>query len=152
MKGKLIVKNKKAFFDYEILDTFEAGVVLTGAEVKSIKNSQIVLQDSFVRSDNGELWLWNANIPRYKFSSDDEYDPHRSRKLLLKRKEIDKLESKVKQGRLTIVPLKVYLLRGKVKVEIGLARGRKRHDKKNKRKEEDLKRELHREKRKHMVK
>ena len=152
MSRKVINKNKKAFFNYEIRDRVEAGVVLTGAEVKAIKNSQINLNDSFVKIEKGEAWLWNAEIPQYKFSDLDEYDPRRTRKLLLKKKEIDWLQSKVDQKRLTIVPLLVYLTRGKVKIEIGLGKGKKSYDKKRKLKEKDLERELHREKRRYMIK
>lgn len=148
---KLITKNKKAYFDYEILDSIEAGVQLSGAEVKSIKLGQISLRDSFVRVEKFEAWLWNANITRYQYSSDEKYDPFRRRKLLLKRKEIDTLANKTKQAGLTLLPLKIYLTRGKVKVEVGIGRGRKQYDKKNKIKERELDRELHRERRKYMI-
>lgn len=149
---KIISKNKKVYFDYEILDELEAGIVLTGAEVKSVKNSQINLADSFVRFEGDEAYLWNANISPYKHAYDPGYNPVRSRKLLLKRSEMGVLQNKAKQGRLTIVPLKVYLSRGLVKLSVGLVRGKKRHEKKSKQKERDLDRELHREKRTLMVK
>lgn len=152
MSIKIVSKNRKAYFDYEILDEFEAGIVLKGAEVKAIKNSQINLADSFVRFEQDQPYLWNAHISQYKHSFDPSYDPLRSRKLLLKKSEISTLLSKSKQARLTIVPLKVYLSRGLVKLSIGLVRGKKRYEKKQKIKERDLDRELHREKRAYMVK
>lgn len=148
---KLITKNKKAFFDYSILERIEAGVVLTGAEVKSVKDGQVSLRDSFVLIDNEEAWLWNANITKYKYSSDDNYDPFHRRKLLLKRKEIHALASKSKQKGISLIPLTIYLTRGKVKVEVGLGRGNKQYDKKEKVKEREQVRELHRERRKYMV-
>lgn len=152
MSIKIISKNKRAYFDYEILEEFEAGIALAGAEVKSVKNSQVNLADSFVRFEGDQAYLWNANIAMYKHAYDPSYDPLRSRKLLLKKGEIDMLQSKVKQARLTVVPLKVYLSRGLVKLSIGLVRGKKQYEKKLKIKERDLDRELHREKRVHMVK
>lgn len=153
MKVKIVHKNKKAFFDYEILERLEAGIVLSGAEVKSVKNGQITLRDAFVRIEDGEAYLWNADISRYKYSSQfKDYDPKARRKLLLKKRQIEYLEAKQKSSKLTIVPLKVYLKHGLVKIEIALVRGKKRHEKKNKIKERDLDRQLHREKRKYMVK
>ncbi|MCA9375012.1 SsrA-binding protein SmpB [Candidatus Dojkabacteria bacterium] len=149
---KLISKNRRAYFDYEILDEFEAGIVLTGAEVKAVKNGQINLRDSFVRISQNTVILWNADISKYIYSSDPNYDPIRSRKLLLKKREIGSLISKSKASRLTIIPLKVYLKRGRVKILIGLAKGRRVHEKKARQKERDLDRELHREKRKYMLK
>jgi SsrA-binding protein len=150
MSIKIVHKNKKAYFNYEILESIEAGIVLSGAEVKATKNGQINMGDSFVKIEGNEAWLWNANISKYKFSDDDKYDPTKRRKLLLKRKEIDSLTSKVKQGGLTLVPTMAYLARGRVKIEVSLARGKKQHDKKIKLKELQEKRDLHREKRKHL--
>ena len=122
-----------------------------GQEVKSIKNSQINIYDSFVKIEKEEAWLWNADIPKYSHSSSNSYDPFRSRKLLLKKKEIYKITTKLNTKGLTVVPTKVYLKNGKVKVEIGLARGKKEYQKKERIKERDLDRELHREKRKYLV-
>ena len=147
----MAAKNKKALRNYEVKDTLEAGVVLTGAEVKSVKDNRVNISDAYVKEMSGELWLINADIARYKFSGDENYDSTRSRKLLVKRGEMESLVSKTKQGGLTIIPLKIYVNRGLVKVLIGIGRGRKRHEKKLRDKERDLERSLHREKRKHMV-
>lgn len=152
MKGKSLAENRKARFDYEILETYEAGISLLGQEVKSIKGGQMSLKEAYVKIINDELVLWNAHVPRYKFSSDDNYDPIRDRKLLLKKKEIRKLSQKLNTAGLTIIPLKVYLNNGKIKVLIGLARGKKQHDKQRRVKERELDRELHREHRKYMIK
>jgi SsrA-binding protein len=145
------IKNKKAFFNYEISDTFETGVVLTGAEVKSIKSGRIDLSDAYVKIVGGELWLINADIPRYKYDGSSEYDPKRSRKLLIKKKELIQLENKLRQKNLTLIPVSVYTTRGKIKVEVGFGKGRRRHEKKARQKERDLDRELLYESRKHMV-
>jgi|AntAceMinimDraft_15_1070371.scaffolds.fasta_scaffold12067_3 SsrA-binding protein len=145
------IKNKKAFFNYKILESLEVGVVLTGAEVKSLRNNRGNLADAFVKKIRGEFWLVNMEIPRYKYDGNPDYDAHRSRKLLLKRKEMVKLESKMKQGRLSLIPISVYLKGRRVKVEIALAKGKKKYEKKNAQKEKDLERELHREKRKYMI-
>lgn len=141
------IVNKKAKRDYEILETLEVGVVLTGAEVKSIKSGHIFLKDGFVQVQNGELLLENVEIPQYRFSSLEDYNPRRTRKLLAKKREIERLDGKSKQGGLTIVPLKVFTVRGLIKMEIALCRGRKRYEKKNREKQRDLDRELHRQKR-----
>jgi len=143
--------NKKAFFDYVVLETIEAGMVLNGSEVKSIFGGQVNLVNSFIKIDNGELWLWNADITKYKFSSEKNYDSFRSRKLLVQKKEIYRLESKMKQGRLTLIPLKIYSVKSRIKLEIGLCKGKKVYEKKMADKERDLKRELHREKRSLMI-
>ena len=145
------IKNKKAFFNYEISDTFEAGIVLAGAEVKSIKDGRINLSDSYVKILGGELWLVNADIPKYRYDGSSDYDSKRSRKLLVKGKELVGIDSKLKQKNLTLIPLSVYTTRGKIKVEVGFGKGRKRHEKKAREKERDLNRELLYERRKHMV-
>jgi|LSQX01.1.fsa_nt_gb SsrA-binding protein len=145
------IKNKKASFNYEISDAFEAGIVLAGAEVKSIKSGRVNLSDAFVKIVGGELWLVNADIPRYKSDGSLEYDSKRSRKLLVKRKELVKIDSKLKQKNLTLIPLSVYTSRGKIKVEVAFGKGRKKHEKKAREKERELDRELLYEKRKYMV-
>lgn len=145
------IKNRKASFNYEILESLEAGIVLTGSEVKSLRNNRGNLSEAFVKKIGGEYWVVNMEIPRYKYDGNPDYDPTRSRKLLLKRKEMVKLESKMKQGRLSLIPLNVYLKGNKVKIEVGLAKGKKRYEKKLAEKERDLKRELEREKRKYMI-
>ncbi len=143
--------NKKASFNYEIQDTFEAGIVLTGAEVKSIKTGRLNLGDAFVKIINNELWLVNADIPQYKYSADEHYDSTRSRKLLINKDQFVKLQSKIKQGNLTLVPVSVYDTRGFLKVEVGIGKGRKHYEKKLREKERDLDIELHIENRRYVV-
>lgn len=151
MTKKIITKNKKATFNYELLDRYEAGIVLSGMEVKSIKNSQINISDAFIRFDKDEAWLWNADIPQYKYSSDASYEPKRSRKLLLHKSQINSLQSNLNTKGYAVVPTLVYLVGGKVKVEIALGKGRKSHEKQRRVKERELDRDLHRDKRQYMV-
>ncbi len=145
------IKNRKAYFDYEIIETLEVGIALKGYEVKSIKQGQISLGDSYVIIKGEELFLLNASISRYKYMGKEEYDSVRTRKLLAKKREIISLASKVKQKNLTMVPLKVYTKGGRVKLEVGLVRGKKRYEKKESIKKRELDRELHCEKRKFVV-
>ena len=145
------ITNKKAYFNYDIKDTFEAGIVLTGAEVKSVRDGRCNLADAYVKIIGNELWLVNADIARYKFDSNDDYDSARSRKLLVKRREINKLESKLKQARLTLIPVSMYTTRNLIKVEVGLGKGKRNYEKKNVEKDRDVKRDMARIKRKHMV-
>lgn len=123
------VVNKKALFDYEVVESYEVGVVLTGAEVKSTKTGQVSLTGSRVVNLGGEMWVIGMNIPQYKNSSLDEYDPARRRKLLLKREEIVAIESKRQSAGLTVVPLAVYNKGSLIKLEIGLVRGKKKYEK-----------------------
>jgi len=146
-----LARNKKAYFDYEILETLEVGMVLTGSEVKAIRTRQMSLADSYVRIENGQLQLWNATISQYKFSNEKNYDPLRNRILLAKRNDIYRLQSKMKQGRLTLIPLRAFTKGKLIKLEIGLCKGRKRHEKKAREKERVLDRELHRDKREIMI-
>ena len=143
--------NKKARFDYEILESLEVGIVLLGMEVKSVKSGRVNISDAFVKVIGDELWLVNADITKYQYASDDHYDSKRTRKLLIKRNQLDKLESKMKQGNLTLIPLSIYTVRGYVKVEIGLARGKKYHEKRKAEKERDMDRDLLYESRKFVV-
>ena len=143
--------NKKARFDYEILESLEVGIVLLGMEVKSVKSGRVNISDAFVKIIGDELWLVNADITKYQYASDDHYDSKRTRKLLIKRNQLDKLESKMKQGNLTLIPLSIYTVRGYVKVEIGLARGKKYHEKRKAEKERDMDRDLLYESRKFVV-
>lgn len=145
------VKNRKAYFDYEILETLEVGVVLEGYEVKSLRDGGGSLKDSYVIIKDDEFWLLNGHISRYKYMGEKNYDPVRTRKLLAKRKEMVTWKSKIKQANLTIVPLKIYAKGKKIKMEIGLARGKKKYEKKEAVKKRELERELHREKRKFVV-
>lgn len=127
---KVVAKNRRARHDYEILQTHEAGVALVGTEVKSVREGQIQLKDSYAREDGGELWLVGVHIAPYSQADGfGGHDPERRRKLLLHRSEIAELASRVAQEALTLVPLSVYFRDGKVKVELGLARGRRRYDK-----------------------
>lgn len=148
---RMKIVNKKASFNYEILESLEAGVVLTGAEVKAIKSGRANIGDAYVKVLNNELWLVNANIPKYEFATDKNYDPARSKKLLINRVQLDRLESKMKQGNLTLIPVSLYTVRGMIKVEVGLAKGRKYHEKRDRDKERDLDRELHYESKKYVV-
>ena len=145
------VKNRKAFFDYEILETLEVGIVLEGHEVKSVKNGGLSLKESYVISKNEEFFLFNSNIVKYKFSSQQDYDANRTRKLLASKKQILSWNSKIKRSNLTMVPLKAYAKGKRLKLEIGLAKGKKKHEKKEAVKKRELERELHGEKRKFMV-
>jgi len=145
------IVNKKALHNYQILERFEAGIVLTGAEVKSLRGGRCNLKDSYVKVLNDQLWLINADIAQYKYDGSPDYDSTRSRKLLIKKKELIYLQSKMKQGNLTLVPLRIYL-KGKIfKVEVGLAKGKKIHEKRQEEKKRDMERELLLEKRKYMV-
>ena len=124
--------NKRAGFDYEILEKYEAGLALTGAEVKSIKTGHISLKGAFVSLHDGELYLTNATIPRYPFSSPDiPYDPTRSRKLLVKRSQIKSFIGKLHSEGLTLVPIRVYTKKRLVKLEFALAKGKKKIDKRS---------------------
>ena len=145
------IKNKKALFNYEISDSFEAGIVLTGAEVKSIKSGRINLSDAYVKIVGGELWLINADIPRYKYDGSPEYDSKRSRKLLVNKKELIQIDSKIKQKNLTLIPVSVYTTRGKIKVEVAFGKGRRKHEKRARERERDMDRDLLYQSRKHMV-
>lgn len=123
-------KNKKALFDYELLDAYEAGLVLSGAEVKSVRNKQINLKGSYISILEGEAYLKNAHISPYTFAAYKEsYDPERPRKLLLSKKEIAYLQGKTQEKGLTIVPVSVYTKGPQIKLELAIARGKKKHDK-----------------------
>ncbi len=139
----VLAKNKKAFFDYEILEKYEAGIVLSGAEVKAAKSGQIKLTESFVAFQGETPFLTNAHISRYKKSNPNEpYDPTRSRQLLLHKKEIAHLIGKKSKEGLTIVPLSAYTARNMIKIELGLGRGKKKHDKRDKIKKRDTDRDI----------
>lgn len=141
---KIVALNKKARFDYHVVETFEAGIVLTGAEIKSIRTNGISLTESYIRPYRGELFLLNAHITLYSHSGLKEYDPIRKRKLLMHRDEIDRLVGKVEQKGLTLVPLSLYLKKGKAKVELALAKGKAAPDKRQSMKDRQSKRDLER--------
>lgn len=126
---KIVSTNRKARHDYELLDDFEAGIVLMGSEIKSIRAGKVNLREGYVQVRDGELWLINTHIAAYDQAGQFGHDPLRPRKLLLHRKEIDRIISRVQEKGLTIVPTVMYLTRGIAKVEIALARGKKQYDK-----------------------
>lgn len=139
------IKNRKAFYNYEILDRYTAGIQLTGTEIKSIREGQANLNDSYCFIKQGEMWVRNMHISEYKQGNIYNHEPKRDRKLLLSKREIRKLQDKLKDKGLTIIPLKVFIpSRGFAKLEIGLAKGKKTFDKRETLKEKDAKREIDR--------
>jgi len=141
---KIISSNKKAYFDYEIIDHYEAGVVLQGTEVKSIRAGLVNLKESFAKFLQDELWIVNMHVNEYKFGNIHNHNPTRSRKLLLHKKELIKLERATKEKGLTLIPLKIYLKKGKIKIEVGLCKGKKLYDKRETSKKRDADREMDR--------
>ncbi len=140
--GKLAAENRRARYDYEVLDTFEAGMALVGTEVKSLRQGRANIAESYVAPEGGELWLINADIPEYAFGNRFNHEPRRKRKLLMHRREIERLAMAVQKQGLTIVPLKMYFNeKGLVKLLIGLARGKKHHDKRETEKKRDWQRQ-----------
>jgi SsrA-binding protein len=144
-KGSSVVTvNRKAYHDYHIQESLEAGIVLKGSEIKSIKAGKVNLSDAYARPENGELWLYNSHIASYDAASYNTHEPVRPRKLLLHRKEIDILAGKVMQKGLTLVPLKLYIKHGVAKLELGVAKGKKAYDKREAIARRDTERELDR--------
>jgi len=144
MSGKTISKNKKAYFNFHILDTYEAGLVLQGSEIKSIRNHQISIDQAYIHVDGEEAWLIDSYIHPYEQASTFNHNANRRRKLLLHKREILDLWDKVRIKGHTIVPLRVYLSNGKAKIEIAVAKGKELHDKRNDLAERDAKREQQR--------
>jgi len=143
---KVLSENKKAYFNYEIIDRFQAGISLIGQEVKSIKSGRINLAGSYVVLRDEEVYLVGANVPPYQpKNAPRDYDPERSRKLLLRKPEIKQLIGKTKEKGLTLVPLKVYTVKGRIKIEFGVAKGRKRIDKRQLIKKRETDKEIERE-------
>ena len=142
---KVIATNRKARHQFAIEEVFEAGVVLTGTEVKSLREGQASMADAFATVDEGEVWLRNLHIAEYHHGSWTNHAPRRNRKLLLHRRQIDTLVGKIRDGNLTLVPLSLYFIDGKVKVEIALARGKQAHDKRQDIARRDAQREVIRE-------
>lgn len=139
---RIAADNRKARFNYEILDTYEAGIVLTGTEVKSLRGGKATIGDSYAELDDGELYLVNAYIPEYLQANRFNHEPKRPRKLLLQKKQMSKLAIAVEREGMTIVPLKMYFNeKGRAKVEVALAKGKKLHDKRETEKARDWKRE-----------
>jgi SsrA-binding protein len=141
-KSSIVITNKKAFHDYFIDESYEAGIVLTGTEVKSIRGGQANLKDSFARVDNGEIFLYQFHISPYAHGNRANVDPERTRKLLLHKKEISRLFGKTQIKGFALIPLKVYFKKGKAKVELGLGHGKKTYDKREDLKNRAAKREV----------
>ncbi len=139
---KVVAENRKARFNYSIEDTVEAGIVLTGTEVKSVRNGKTTIAESYADSKAGEIWLVNANIPEYLQANRFNHEPKRSRKLLLHKKEINRLAGAIERQGMTLIPLKMYFNEhGKIKLQLGLAKGKKLHDKRETEKKRDWARE-----------
>ena len=143
-KEKLIANNKKAYHDYFILDKYEAGIVLSGTEVKSLRLGKCSIKEAFVRIENGEVFVHGMHISPYEKGNIFNKDPLRVRKLLLNRSEINKIQGKIKEQGMTVMPLKIYFSGSLVKVEIGLAKGKKQYDKREDIAKKDQKREAQR--------
>jgi SsrA-binding protein len=144
-KKVVIAQNKKARYDYTISDVFEAGMVLVGTEVKSLRQGQATLQRAFADLRDGELWLVGAHIPEYSQGNIANHDPDRDRKLLLKRRELDSLLGKVRERGLTLIPTRLYFKDGRAKIEIAVARGKEARDKRRDIAARDAKRQIERE-------
>jgi SsrA-binding protein len=144
MGVKVIATNRKARHEYQFHDTYEAGLVLKGSEIKSIRAGRVSLQEGFVLFDGGEAWLVNVHIAQYDPASQQNHEPKRRRKLLLHRREIERLQSRAQEKGYTVVPTKLYLKDGRAKVEIALARGKKLYDKRQTMAKRDSKRQVER--------
>jgi SsrA-binding protein len=141
-RDKTIATNRRARHEYEILETLEAGLVLRGTEVKSLRDGQVSFKDSYATVRNNEGWLLGCHINPYSHGTDANHDPERDRKLLLRRRELTRLTGKIAERGLTLVPLRLYFKNGRAKIEIGLARGKKLHDKRSTIKEREVRREM----------
>jgi SsrA-binding protein len=139
---KIIAQNRKARHEYEILDTWEAGIVLLGTEVKALRGGRVNLGDSYAEIKHGEVWLLKVHIGPYEMGNRMNHEPFRRRKLLLNRREIRKLLPKLEEGGRTLIPLKIYFKHGRVKVEIALARGKKLYDKRHDKAQRDADRQM----------
>lgn len=144
MEKKVITTNRKAFHDYNIFDKFVAGIVLTGTEIKSVRKNAINLKDSFCKIEDNEIFLYNCHISPYEQGNRYNHKAERTRKLLLTKKEILKMHSKIKKDGYTIVPLEVFIVKGFAKVEIGLAKGKKLYDKRETLAKKDIQRDIDR--------
>jgi SsrA-binding protein len=141
MEVKTVATNRKARFEYQLLETFEAGLVLKGTDIKSVRRGQISLQEAYVRTDGKQAWLVGAHIAPYEHASAFQHDPDREKKLLLNKREIRELYDAVRIKGLTIIPVRVYLKGGRAKVEIAIAKGKKKYDKREAIKKRDIERE-----------
>jgi SsrA-binding protein len=143
-KETVITLNKKAYHEYEIIQKYEAGLALQGTEVKALRIHKANISDAYARMRKGELWLINSNIPSYKFGNINNHAPMRDRKLLLHKSEIKKIDYKLKDKGLTLIPLKLYFLGANAKIEIGIGKGKKAYDKRESIKKADIQRQLKR--------
>ena len=141
---KIVSKNRKAYHDYLILDTYEAGIALTGSEIKSVRANQVSLRDGYALIRDGEVWLENVHIAPYNQANRENHEPRRSRKLLLHRREINRLTGKLREKGFTLIPLSMYLKNSRAKIELGLARGKRRYDKRVALKEKEARRQIDR--------
>jgi SsrA-binding protein len=141
---KVVCRNKRAFHDYEIMERLECGLVLTGTEVKSLRESSASLEDAYAKVEGGEVWLLGSDIPEYSMGNRLNHKPKRPRKLLLHKREIDKFVGKASQRGFTLVPLRLYFKRGRAKVELAVARGKQKYDKREALKKSDAQREIRR--------
>ncbi len=144
MSRKVVARNRRARFDYEILDTFEAGMVLLGSEVKSLRAGQASISEAYVAMRSNEAWLESMTIPPYLYSHLGGHDPTRTRKLLLQRREIDRIGARMREQGLTLIPTQVYFSNGKAKIELALAKGKRRIDKRDAIKKREQEREMER--------
>ena len=138
---KIVCNNRKAVFNYFFLELMEAGIVLKGSEVKSLRDGKANITDAYANDSNGEIYLINSHIPSYKESSYNNHNPRDMRKLLLNKREINKVVGKINRDGLTIIPTKIYFKKGKAKVELAIAKGKKLYDKRNVKKKRDWQRE-----------
>ena len=141
---KTVCRNKRAYHEYEVLEALECGLVLTGTEVKSLREGSASLEDAYAKIDNGEVWLIGSDIPEYTMGNRMNHKPKRPRKLLLHRREIGKFAGKASQRGFTLVPLRLYFKNGKAKVELAVARGKQLHDKRQSERKADAQREIRR--------
>lgn len=142
---KIIAKNRKAFHEFLIIDQWEAGLVLLGTEVKALRNGRVSLGDSYGEIRQGEAWLMKMHIGPYEMGNRENHEPFRKRKMLLSKREIRKIRPKLEEQGLTLVPLKIYFKKGLVKIEIGLGRGKKIHDKRDSKAKQDVERRMSKE-------
>lgn len=142
MNEHVVTVNKKARHEYQVLDSFEAGIVLKGTEVKSLRNGHLVLLDAYIDVIQNEMFLKNAHIPPYEMANQFNHEPERDRKLLMHKHEIIKIGTKVNEKGFTLIPLKVYFKGGKVKIQVGLCKGKDRADKRHSLKEKEAKRDV----------
>ena len=126
---RVVTTNRRAFHDFHIIESIEAGIVLTGTEIKSIRDGKATISEAYARVDNGELWLVGSNIAPYTHGNRANHEPDRPRKLLVHRRELDRLRASIEQKGLTLVPLRLHLKQGRAKLDIGIARGKKLYDK-----------------------